>query len=271
MTPAQRQANRRNARKSTGPRTPEGKARSAQNARKHGLLQCTFSELAGHDAQTWKEFQALCLELEAQFQPCDTIEHALVERVAACFWRIRRARRFEMGAVEEARDEFRRRESNADLRLENFRRSLADARADLQLFEQDLSFLQSLPDLHDPEAGRQAAPQLAKLALNLAVRFAPLSEVLPPPVLAKLLRGQLEDKIEKTTQRIAHLQRCIRDEEVSARHRDGRAHAAALPNYYEMLKLVRYETMLDRQLNKALDQLERRRPRAEPIPRDQFK
>lgn len=35
ISPARLQANRRNARKSTGPRTPEGKARSAQNARKH--------------------------------------------------------------------------------------------------------------------------------------------------------------------------------------------------------------------------------------------
>jgi hypothetical protein len=35
---AQIQANRSNAQKSTGPRTPQGKATASQNAVKHGLL-----------------------------------------------------------------------------------------------------------------------------------------------------------------------------------------------------------------------------------------
>ena len=43
VSPEQLAANRANAAKSTGPRTPQGKTRSAQNARKHGFTASTFA------------------------------------------------------------------------------------------------------------------------------------------------------------------------------------------------------------------------------------
>ena len=49
---AQVQANRFNAQKSTGPRTPEGKAKVAQNAVTHGLL-ARAAVLQGED---WEEY-----------------------------------------------------------------------------------------------------------------------------------------------------------------------------------------------------------------------
>jgi len=51
-TEAQMAANRANARKSTGPRMPEGRAVVAQNAVKHGLLART-AVLHGED---WEEY-----------------------------------------------------------------------------------------------------------------------------------------------------------------------------------------------------------------------
>jgi hypothetical protein len=56
------QANRRNALLSTGSKTPEGKAVSAQNARKHGLLSCEVL-LPGEDEE------ALSLRLSSGFPP----------------------------------------------------------------------------------------------------------------------------------------------------------------------------------------------------------
>jgi hypothetical protein len=52
---ARQTANVSNARLSTGPSTPEGKARSSQNARKHGLTAAQFV-IAAEDREAFDEF-----------------------------------------------------------------------------------------------------------------------------------------------------------------------------------------------------------------------
>ena len=76
------QANRLNAQKSTGPRTPEGKQAVRLNALKHGLSARTIV-LPGEDGD---EFQQLCDDLEARWQPQDRTEQYLVEKMAICQW-----------------------------------------------------------------------------------------------------------------------------------------------------------------------------------------
>ncbi len=84
-------ANRANAQKSTGPRTPAGKAAVAQNARRHGLSG-PFSILAHEDRD---EFQKLLDGYRAEFKPVSLHESFLVEEMAQARWTLARARRIE--------------------------------------------------------------------------------------------------------------------------------------------------------------------------------
>lgn len=97
------QANRANAQKSTGPRTPEGKARSSQNARTHGLLARRFIP-ANDPTEDPAEFEAFIDGLIAVYQPTDLVEHLCVKRIACCYWRLDRAHRFEAQCILSARE-----------------------------------------------------------------------------------------------------------------------------------------------------------------------
>jgi len=80
------EANRRNALKSTGPKTPEGKAAVRYNAMRHGLLS-TDLLLPGEDEATLKE---LSDHLRDQLQPAGELERLLVDRIISSAWRLRR-------------------------------------------------------------------------------------------------------------------------------------------------------------------------------------
>ena len=103
-TNAQIKANRNNAKKSTGPRTEEGKTRSAKNALKHGLL-ARDAVLPGEDPA---DFDRQLAALEADIQPDNSLEFELVRQIADAQWRMRRLTRLETGFLAAAVDDQRR-------------------------------------------------------------------------------------------------------------------------------------------------------------------
>ena len=103
-SPRKAAANRRNASKSTGPRTPQGKSWSRRNALKHGILasQAVIATIEGRAER--KLFEATVEGLAQDFQPVGTYEQLLVQEIAACFWRKRRLLTFENRAAFQVRD-----------------------------------------------------------------------------------------------------------------------------------------------------------------------
>jgi hypothetical protein len=90
------EANRRNALKSTGPITPEGKARSSRNAVRHGLTAETV--IAGlEDVEDYQSFEAA---VTADYDVETAVERELVLRLASVLWRLRRATAIETGLFE---------------------------------------------------------------------------------------------------------------------------------------------------------------------------
>ena len=89
----QAQANRRNALRSTGPKTPEGKAAVRLNAIKHGLLS-RETLLPGEDEEALRE---LGERLRDELQPAGELENLLVDRIVASYWRLSRLGRVEAG------------------------------------------------------------------------------------------------------------------------------------------------------------------------------
>src|SRR3954447_24888411 len=90
------EANRRNARRSTGPVTQEGKLRSRQNAVRHGLTAETLIR-ALEDAEDYKAFEAAII---ADYDAQSALERELVLRLASLLWRIRRLTTMETGPFE---------------------------------------------------------------------------------------------------------------------------------------------------------------------------
>ena len=92
-TEHQIEANRTNAQKSTGPKTPEGRDAVRLNGLKHGLTAATLV-LKG---ESESDFESLLDSFDAEHRPSTPTEEALVRQMAMAQWRLRRLYHIEAG------------------------------------------------------------------------------------------------------------------------------------------------------------------------------
>ena len=90
-SPAQILANRENAKRSSGPRTQEGKLAASRNSLRHGLTGAQIV-IPGEDASAYEELRQ---GLHHSHKPATEAERILVDQIAANAWRLMRAQRVE--------------------------------------------------------------------------------------------------------------------------------------------------------------------------------
>jgi hypothetical protein len=193
-SPKKIEANRRNAEKSTGPRTPEGKDAVRLNAMKHGLLSKELL-LPVEDADALQE---LAENVRTELRPLGELESLLVDRIIAAFWRLRRLGRVESGIFA----------------WERYEELAERAEREAREYEEE----------EDPTFG-----------------WAPPTAIID------------EEKHQEALERSRRMKREQEDETVTL----GRTFARDADRANAFSKLSRYETAIERQLYRALHELER--------------
>lgn len=132
LTRAELEARRANAAKSTGPKTPQGKARSSRNALKHGF----FAQTALLYYESPEDYVALRDAYIAEYDPQGPTEMHFVMEMANAQFRLRRVRGMEADLIQKSitRDVCASGLSTGEVQAEAFR-TLADTSDVLQILQ----------------------------------------------------------------------------------------------------------------------------------------
>ncbi|HET7442565.1 MAG TPA: hypothetical protein VFJ47_14775 [Terriglobales bacterium] len=242
-------ANRENALRSTGPKTARGKANVRFNALKDGFFSkqvVISSKFVGEDS---KEFEVLLNQLRQEYKPVGIMEDLCVQRIAVCFWRERRALRSEMGEVQRARqnaqEEYKTTERNHPAVVECMIEALEKARVEAQ------------------ETGQFSRETVARLRDLFEDQLLDLGtyRICSP----ELLTTEPKDRSAWQAESLRTIDETIRYLHIElyyAQYKRKRAtelaqERYALPPSPELDRILRYQALNDRRLQRALTQLER--------------
>jgi len=275
--------------KSTGPRTQRGKDKSKNNALKHGM----FSKPVVLEGESQSEFRALHNGLREDFQPVGTLEEVLVEKLAALLWRNRRLIIAEAAEIRVAATfcewdlRERHREEASQFPEPRWNGGLIKRIANPEALEGCLSLLRRLKDgIEETNFDTKCDEEiLDHLFGNCYDRRADWRQGIRYSYWC--WSGYVALCKEKGEEGLATFQRC-KDEflaelrhEVKRLERYKKEQVAVLTNKLELEslrqyvpdstrfdRLLRYETTLERSIERLLNQLERtqRMRQGEPVP-----
>ena len=149
------EANRENAQSSTGPKTEEGKAQSAQNARQHGLSSATLFIPEGRQ----DEFKALYSAYYDEIRPIGEMQTSYFEQLAHAAWNLNIARMLLVRALNDLDD---KKIAGANRYIAQYERSFAKAHKALKDEQTDLA-LRAIPE-NEPIADLPICCQIKVIA-----------------------------------------------------------------------------------------------------------
>lgn len=258
-SPAKIEANRRNAKKSEGPKTERGKNASRGNTWKHGLtamkLFTTYVD-GNFAAARLRDFRR---RLGEQWQPVGLLEEYWLDRITICFWRSRRALQFEEGQIKKQlwmnRDGDGPFQDSSDM-IDKARMVLAAWKKENEgggLTIETISRLES----HSSDD-----PKLAKFLKDCKKHATTGNEV---STFTPEMKEEFLDLAMNQRQLLNEAEAKIESDKW---HDKREVECSSLPDDEGLDLLIRYEKHNDRQMSKAIAELERlqRIRQGEPVP-----
>jgi len=278
-----KQANRENAKHSTGPRTDRGKFWSRYNALTYGLHALDVVIRTGDGKEDAEQFGIYLDGLRRSWKPQDLMQESLVRTIAECDWRLRRAARAEVGEIRRTTDSYFARQNLDSLedledatrpfwtraeskssardsaaRIENRITALEHARTEL---DQRGYVPEEFENALNSEFGHKLADRVHRLSQLTALRMADEEKRSGSDqergerraVGAEELDDEKRTLLRLIETKITALQHFLTNlQQAEARELQANLLAFNLPPREFVDKLIRYETALENKKNKAI-------------------
>lgn len=255
------EANRRNARLSTGPKTAAGQRKARWNALKHGLLAAETIIAAGEGQERREDFERLLGQLRRDLRPQSALEEMLVEKVAVCYWRLRRLLRYETGQIRKDLDTAGSQSADEKLRQLDLAHTFSAAGLPLarqKLRQSSLGLQYLIEQLEKMRQEVETTDTLSEKTSERLIKFFGPGELDFPARLQSVGKQNWpQDLMEALTEEKARLEQ-LKPQVEQQEELQQQSHRArlSLPDKQATEHLVRYQNSLEHQLDRTLRQLQ---------------